>query len=163
MLDGGFTQWNLRGYPVTAAPAPVPKEGTLTVRLHPEYLVDARYVGEHLNAPEMQLLDARAKERYTGETEPIDPVAGHIPGARNRWFKENFAPDGRLKSRAELRAEFERAGLDSKRPCINADPAFRRPSDTLRWFTPGSRARASTTDRGANGSPIPRAPSRRDA
>jgi thiosulfate/3-mercaptopyruvate sulfurtransferase len=115
VLDGGFTQWNLRGYPVTAAPAPAPKEGTLTVRLHPEYLVDVRYVGEHLNAPEMQLLDARAKERYTGETEPIDPVAGHIPGARNRWFKENFAPDGRLKSRAELRAEFELAGLDSKR------------------------------------------------
>ncbi len=114
VLDGGFTQWNLRGYPVTAAPTPLPKEGTLTVRLRPEYLVDARYVGEHLNAPEMQLLDARAKERYTGETEPIDPVAGHIPGARNRWFKENFLPDGRLKSREELRAEFERAGLDSK-------------------------------------------------
>ena len=58
----------------------MPKEGTLTVRLHPDFLVDARYVGEHLNAPEMQLLDARARERYTGETEPIDPVAGHIPG-----------------------------------------------------------------------------------
>ena len=65
VLDGGFTQWNLRGYPVTAAPTPLPKEGALTVRLHPEYLVDARYVGEHLNAPELQLLDARAKERYT--------------------------------------------------------------------------------------------------
>jgi thiosulfate/3-mercaptopyruvate sulfurtransferase len=63
----------------------------------------------------MQLLDARAKERFSGETEPIDPVAGHIPGARNRWFKENFGPDGRLKSPQQLRAEFERAGVDSKR------------------------------------------------
>jgi thiosulfate/3-mercaptopyruvate sulfurtransferase len=115
VLDGGFTQWNVCGYPVTAAPTKTPKEGALTVRLHPEYLVDARYVSEHLNAPEMQLLDARARERFTGETEPIDPVAGHIPGARNRWFKENFAPNGRLKSSEQLRAEFERAGLDSKR------------------------------------------------
>jgi thiosulfate/3-mercaptopyruvate sulfurtransferase len=115
VLDGGFNAWNVGGYPVTGASTPTPPQGTLTIRLHPEYLVDARYVAEHLNAPEMQLLDARAKERYSGETEPIDPVAGHIPGARHRWFKENFGPDGRLKSPQELRAEFERAGVDSKR------------------------------------------------
>jgi thiosulfate/3-mercaptopyruvate sulfurtransferase len=114
ILDGGFTAWNVRGYPVSAAPAEPAREGTLTIRLHPEFLVDAQYVREHLHAAEMQLLDARAKERYTGETEPIDPVAGHIPGARHRWFKENFAPDGNLKSPEELRAEFARAGLDPK-------------------------------------------------
>jgi thiosulfate/3-mercaptopyruvate sulfurtransferase len=111
ILDGGFAAWTARGYPVTAAPMQPVRDGALTVRLHPEYLVDARYVQERLNASEMQLLDARAKERYSGETEPIDPVAGHIPGAKNRWFKENFRPDGTLKSREELRAEFERAGL----------------------------------------------------
>ncbi len=115
VLDGGFAAWNARGYPVTAAPCQPVREGTLTVRLRPELLVDARYVREHLQTPEMQLLDARAKERYSGETEPIDPVAGHIPGARNRWFKENFRADGTLKSPQELRAEFERAALDSKR------------------------------------------------
>jgi thiosulfate/3-mercaptopyruvate sulfurtransferase len=113
VLDGGFTAWNLRGYPVTAALSKPAPDGTLTVRLHPEFLVDAQYVRDHLDAPEMQLLDARAKERYSGETEPIDPVGGHIPGARNRWFKENFAPDGRIKSREELRADF--TGLDPKR------------------------------------------------
>jgi thiosulfate/3-mercaptopyruvate sulfurtransferase len=113
VLDGGFTAWNARGYPVTAALSKPARDGTLTVRLHPEFLVDAQYVRDHLNAPEMQLLDARAKERYSGETEPIDPVAGHIPGARNRWFKENFSLDGRIKSRDELRAEF--ADLDPKR------------------------------------------------
>jgi thiosulfate/3-mercaptopyruvate sulfurtransferase len=115
VLDGGFPAWTASGYPVTAAANQPVREGTLTLRLHPEYLVDARYVSEHLNAPEMQLLDARAQERFSGEVEPIDPVAGHIPGARNRWFKENFAPDGALKSPPELRAEFERAGLDPKR------------------------------------------------
>jgi thiosulfate/3-mercaptopyruvate sulfurtransferase len=114
VLDGGFTAWNAHDYPVTAAPVAPVREGTLTVRLHPEFLVDAQYVREHLNAPEMQLLDARAQERYSGETEPIDPVAGHIPGAKNRWFKENFRPDGTLKSPEELRAEFERAGLVPK-------------------------------------------------
>lgn len=115
ILDGGFSAWSACGFPVTAAPQQPVREGTLTIRLRPEYLVDAAYVMQHLRAPEMQLLDARAGERYRGETEPIDPVAGHIPGAMNRWFKENFRADGTLKSRDELRAEFERAGLDPKR------------------------------------------------
>jgi thiosulfate/3-mercaptopyruvate sulfurtransferase len=111
ILDGGFAAWAARGYPVTAAPNQSVAEGTLTLRLRPDLLVDADYVREHLDAPEMQLVDARARERYSGETEPIDPVAGHIPGAKNRWFKQNFRADGTLKSRDELRAEFERAGF----------------------------------------------------
>jgi thiosulfate/3-mercaptopyruvate sulfurtransferase len=115
ILDGGFTAWTSRGYPVTAAPVQPVREGTLTIALHPEFLVDAKYVREHLNASEMQLLDARARERYSGETEPIDPVAGHIPGAKNRWFKENFEPSGNLKSPEQLREEFAQAGLDPKR------------------------------------------------
>lgn len=115
VLDGGFTAWNLAGFPVSAAPARPAPEGDLTLRLRPELVVDAAYVGEHLNDPAMQLLDARAGERYRGETEPIDPVAGHIPGARNRPFKENFEDDGRLKSSEQLRSEFESAGFDPKR------------------------------------------------
>ncbi|MBV8067199.1 MAG: sulfurtransferase [Candidatus Eremiobacteraeota bacterium] len=115
ILDGGFAAWNERGFPVTAAPHRPAREGSLAVRLHPEYLVDARYVLDHLRSPDMQLIDARAKERFSGETEPIDRVAGHIPGARQRWFKENFRPDGTLKSSEELRAEFEREGFDPAR------------------------------------------------
>lgn len=111
ILDGGFAAWSARGYPVTASPNPPVAEGTLTLRLRPELVVDAAFVLKRLNAPAMQLVDARAGERYSGETEPIDPVAGHIPGARNRWFKENFRADGTLKAPEELRAEFERAGL----------------------------------------------------
>lgn len=112
VLDGGLAAWTAHGYPVTAAPMQPVSEGNLTVRLHCEYVVDADYVAKRLDSADMQLLDARAKERYSGETEPIDPVAGHIPGAKNRWFKENFRADGTLKSPDELRAELERLGLD---------------------------------------------------
>jgi thiosulfate/3-mercaptopyruvate sulfurtransferase len=115
ILDGGFAAWTQLGYPVTAAPSEPSHEGALTVRLRPELLVDVDYVQQHLYDPAMQLLDARAKERYSGETEPIDPVAGHIPGARHRWFKENFESNGRLKSSQALRDEFARAGLDPTR------------------------------------------------
>jgi thiosulfate/3-mercaptopyruvate sulfurtransferase len=115
ILDGGFSAWTALGYPVTAAPSQPTRDGELRVRLHPELLVDADFVLAHLNDPAMQLLDARAKERYSGQTEPIDPVAGHIPGARHRWFKDNFDAAGRLKSREQLRAEFAGEGLDPKR------------------------------------------------
>lgn len=115
ILDGGFTQWIARGYPVTAAPAQPVSGEKLTIRLHSEFLVNADYVLEHLNDAKMQLVDARSKERYSGESEPIDPVAGHIPGAKHRWFEENFEADRTLKSPDELRADFARAGLDPKR------------------------------------------------
>jgi thiosulfate/3-mercaptopyruvate sulfurtransferase len=115
ILDGGFAAWNELGYPVTAAPSEPAGEGTLTIRLHPELLVDAQYVYENLNAAQMRLLDARAKERYVGEVEPIDRAAGHIPGAAHRWFKENFEKDGKLKSPEALRAEFTHARVDPKR------------------------------------------------
>ncbi len=115
VLDGGFTAWTACGYPVRSGPERAAREGTLNVRVRPEMVVDAAFVLAHLTSPEMQLLDARAAERFRGDVEPMDPVAGHIPGARNRWFKENFRADGTLKSREELRAEFERAGLDPAR------------------------------------------------
>jgi thiosulfate/3-mercaptopyruvate sulfurtransferase len=115
ILDGGFAVWNLAGYPVTAAPSEPSREGTLTVKLRPELVVDVDYVREHLGDPSMQLLDARAKERYSGESEPVDPVAGHIPGALHRWFKDNFSSEGRLKSSQQLRAEFTKIGLDPDR------------------------------------------------
>jgi thiosulfate/3-mercaptopyruvate sulfurtransferase len=115
ILDGGFSAWTALEYLVTAAPSQPARDGELRVRLRPELLVDADFVLAHLNDPTMQLLDARAKERYSGQTEPIDPVAGHIPGARHRWFKDNFDAAGRLKSREQLRAEFAGEGLDPKR------------------------------------------------
>ena len=115
VLDGGFTAWNALGYPVTSTPSRAAREGGLTVALRPELVVGADFVHRNLNSEAMHLLDARAMERFSGETEPIDPVGGHIPGAKQRWFKENFDADGRLKSPQRLREEFAESGVDPKR------------------------------------------------
>jgi thiosulfate/3-mercaptopyruvate sulfurtransferase len=77
--------------------------------------VDADYILAHLGDPDVVVLDARSPERYRGETEPIDPVAGHIPGALNRLYKNNLDANGRFKSAQALRAEFS-ALLAGRRP-----------------------------------------------
>ncbi len=114
MLDGGISAWRALGYPLEPCHPERSEQsersrgtdGSLTVRLHPETLVDVDTVLANLTSPAMHVLDARAADRFRGETEPIDPVAGHIPGARNRWFKENFDERGRLKSPERLREEY---------------------------------------------------------
>lgn len=115
VLDGGFAAWTALGFPVTAELPEQPPRGTLTVRLHPEYLVDADYVLAHLGSDGMQLVDARSRERYLGQAGTMDPIAGHIPGARNRHYEENFEPSGRFKSSERLRNEFQAAGYDPHR------------------------------------------------
>jgi thiosulfate/3-mercaptopyruvate sulfurtransferase len=60
-----------------------------------------------LGKPTQTILDARAPARFRGETEPFDPVAGHIPGALNRPFNSNIGPDGLMKPAAQLRTEFD--------------------------------------------------------
>jgi thiosulfate/3-mercaptopyruvate sulfurtransferase len=115
VLDGGLAAWNALGFPVTAAPPEPAREGRLTTVLRPDLVVEADFVLAHLNSEEMHLIDARALERFSGETEPMDPVGGHIPGAKQRWFKDNFEADGRFKSPERLREEFAKSGLDSTR------------------------------------------------
>jgi thiosulfate/3-mercaptopyruvate sulfurtransferase len=104
VLDGGWEAWVKAGAPVNAE---VPKNKPAVFSASPRPLaVDVGYVQSHLNDPGMLIVDARSPERYRGETEPIDPVAGHIPGARNRLYKDNLDTSGRFKSAAELRAGF---------------------------------------------------------
>jgi len=108
VLDGGLAAWVAAGGPLeTTAPAPAP--GDFTPRPGRMPVVDAQ--GAAAIAREGVLLDARASERYRGETEPIDPVAGHIPGARSWPATGNVELDGRFRPAAELRAEFERLGV----------------------------------------------------
>lgn len=104
VLDGGWEGWTKASLPVTAElPRIVPTSFVGTPRAT---WVDVNYVLTHLQQPGMVLIDARAPERYKGLTEPIDPIAGHIPGAKNRLFKENLGADGLFKSSADLRQAF---------------------------------------------------------
>jgi thiosulfate/3-mercaptopyruvate sulfurtransferase len=93
VLDGGFAAWTVAAQPVQTGPATPPAHvGTMTVRSGSMPVLtadDAADLGRR-----GLLLDVRAPERYCGETEPIDPVAGHIPGARNLPAAENVADDG---------------------------------------------------------------------
>lgn len=115
VLDGGFTAWQARGYPVTDAPPPVRARGTLTPAPCPDALVDAAFVLQHLGDDAVQVLDARGEDRFAGENETVDPVAGHIPGAHNRSFRRNFNADGTFKNRQTLREEFLAESDDPKR------------------------------------------------
>jgi thiosulfate/3-mercaptopyruvate sulfurtransferase len=113
VLDGGWEAWVKAGAPVTAE-RPALKATIFNGRPR-DMSVDVGYVLSRLNAPGMVVIDARAPERYRGETEPIDPVAGHIPGALNRLYKDNLGADGRFKSPQELRSAFQ-ALLQSRKP-----------------------------------------------
>jgi thiosulfate/3-mercaptopyruvate sulfurtransferase len=115
LLDGGLPAWQDAGGAVTAeVHAP---RAAATYPLAPAALpaLGADELQSWLS--QVQILDARAPERYRGEVEPLDPVAGHIPGAVNRFFKDNLQPDGRFKPAAQLRAEYS-ALLDG-RPVVH--------------------------------------------
>lgn len=112
VLDGGFAAWVAEGRPVTDEVSE-PATGDFTPKPRREWLVTAR----ELAAPQSsasRLFDARAPERFAGDVEPIDAVAGHIPGAVNLPFAENLV-DGRFRSPAELRQRFALA-LDGGAP-----------------------------------------------
>ncbi len=105
ILDGGFNQWQAEGRAVTTE-IPVPRPGAVTVRTDSSQVWTAADVLARIGRNESLLIDARAAERYRGEVEPLDPVAGHIPGAANRFYKTNLNADLTLRPAAELRAEF---------------------------------------------------------
>ena len=69
-----------------------------------------RAVLANLDTPRFTVVDARAPDRFRGENEVVDPVGGHIPGAINRFFKDNLTADGRFKTPAQLKAEWTGAG-----------------------------------------------------
>jgi thiosulfate/3-mercaptopyruvate sulfurtransferase len=105
LLDGGFDRWVREGLPVTTA-VPSPRATSFTPA-KPLPVADAREILASLPKRDLVIVDARAPERYRGETEPMDPVAGHIPGAINRYLGDNLAGDGTFKDARTLRREFE--------------------------------------------------------
>jgi thiosulfate/3-mercaptopyruvate sulfurtransferase len=103
VLDGGIAAWTAAGGLLTTE---VPRVEPTTYPPHAGAMptFDAAELLAHLGR--VRLVDARAGERFRGEVEPLDAAAGHIPGARHRFFKDNLGPDGRFKAREALRAEW---------------------------------------------------------
>ena len=105
VLDGGWARWTAEERPVETA-VPPPGSATFAPRASTVGAVAVEAVLASLPSRSLLLLDARGPERFRGETEPLVPVAGHIPGATNRPFAQNLNPDGTFKPAATLRAEF---------------------------------------------------------
>ena len=107
VLDGGWQAWVQAGHPVSdEATAPQGSGGAHHWPVPGTPAVDVQAVLDNIPAQAFTVLDARAANRYRGEVEPMDPVAGHIPGALNRPNGENLQPDGHFKSAAVLAQEF---------------------------------------------------------
>ena len=107
VLDGGWSSWQAISGAVESGAVPVQPQAAYPIAHTPSPLVatiDADTLLARLG--QLALIDARAPERFRGDVEPLDAQAGHIPGARNRFFKDNLAADGRFKPAEELREEF---------------------------------------------------------
>jgi len=115
LLDGGLPGWRRAKLPLATEPRPV-APGRCEPRPQSGMQVDTDHVFAHLRAPDMLLIDARGEDRYAGENETLDPVAGHIPGALNRFYFDNLDDAGCFFKPAEaLRAEFAEL-LDGRDP-----------------------------------------------
>ena len=107
VLDGGLQAWQAAGGALSSGEEPSHFQTNFLLGPPLATLVDANTVAAQLGRPAQTLIDARATPRFKGEVEPLDPVAGHIPGALNRPFGQNLLPDGTFKPAGQLKAEFE--------------------------------------------------------
>ena len=108
VLDGGWPKWVREQRPCTAEVShPLPSVYAARTDGKDGGWVNTAYVLSHLERQDMLVVDARSDERYRGEAEPIDPVAGRIPGAVCRFFRKNLDAEGCFRPAAQLRADFE--------------------------------------------------------
>lgn len=114
VLDGGWAKWIREGRP-TQSGEETRSPGTFVASPRPDMRVSVDEVSAQLGNPKTLLVDARAPERYEGQTEPIDRVPGHIPGAVNRHYRANAGDDFTLLPAQQLRDEFLKV-LGSREP-----------------------------------------------
>jgi len=105
VLDGGLAAWQAQGLPMSTA-VPTRPRGSIDEQAPLVTQVAAADVLENVQSGARIVIDARAADRFRGENETMDPVGGHIPGAKNRFFKDNLDADGRFKSAQQLKADF---------------------------------------------------------
>jgi thiosulfate/3-mercaptopyruvate sulfurtransferase len=109
VLDGGLQAWQASGgetHSATVADTGKPTTSQYAPAIAKAALISTQTIAKHLGRPTQNLIDARGTPRFRGELEPLDPVAGHIPGALNRPFNLNMDAQGKFKPAAELRSEF---------------------------------------------------------
>ncbi|GBE94359.1 sulfurtransferase [Nostoc cycadae] len=107
VMDGGYTAWQQAGYPVTDI-IPKPQSGNFLPQIQPELVVDIEVVKSRKDLPEVVLVDSREGDRYRGEREPIDKIAGHIPGAVNYPWQEVTDSSGSLLAQLQQRQRWEK-------------------------------------------------------
>lgn len=107
VLDGGLPAWQAADYPLeTQIPTP-PKTGQFTPQVQTHWTVDRDYLLQHQAEPGIVLVDARSPERYRGEQEPIDPIAGALPNAVNQFWQTNLDAQGHFHSPSTLTAQWQ--------------------------------------------------------
>jgi len=108
IMDGGLSKWIRDGYPISTG-VELPKESNAPFKpkIDPTRVVSTSDIERFRLNSSFLLIDARAPQRFRGKFEPIDPVAGHIPGAINRFHADNLSPDGTMKPAEILKSEFE--------------------------------------------------------
>lgn len=119
VLDGGLQGWKAAGAALASGQEPARAATRFEVRPALVRLVSADEVQAGLGDASRVLIDARGADRYRGEHEPLDAIAGHIPGALNRPFAQNLRADGRFKAAEELRAEFAALLPEGARDIVN--------------------------------------------
>ena len=113
VLDGGLQAWQAQGQALSTEAAARP-HGNIALRPSRMPTVSVGEVLANLEQATRTVIDARAPDRFRGENETLDPVGGHIPGARNRFFRNNLQADGRFKSSEQVRAELAALGIEYK-------------------------------------------------
>jgi thiosulfate/3-mercaptopyruvate sulfurtransferase len=119
VLDGGFKAWTAAGHPASTE-IPARQSTQFQARPDRDLWLDADQVQARVQQSDWRLLDARAPERFLGKVEPLDKVAGHVPGARNHPFSTNLTSDGRFGAPEELRRRYEQsqAGVADDRTIV---------------------------------------------
>jgi thiosulfate/3-mercaptopyruvate sulfurtransferase len=105
VLDGGLAAWKAAGHPVETGAGAAVAAGHFSVRTSLATTVDREVLLQNLQTRARLVVDARAADRFRGENETLDPVGGRIPGAVNRFYRDNLGVDGRFKPTEQLRAE----------------------------------------------------------
>lgn len=105
LLDGGLPAWQAAGYALESGRLTTTRTAQCGFKVRSDLVMSTAELLDNFGRSDRILADVRARERYRGEIEPIDPVAGHIPGAVNFPFQRNLSPDGRFRPAQEVRKE----------------------------------------------------------